>query len=496
VPVVSPLPVLGAALQFAAGPVTLVRRVAREVRETFALNMCGKKIFFMSGPQALDVVFAATDEELSQKEVYALVTPLFGKGIVYDAELDVRLQQFHFLTGGLAERFMKGYAPIVVQACETYFQHEWKEKGTVDINVTMAELVMLTASKCLLGSVSSTFSVKEAKELAHLYHELEQGITYISAVAPNLPIPKHIQRSKARQRLAEIFGEKIRERRKLHSQQGPSRESVDVLDVLLASRYKDGRAPTDDEMTGLLITLLFAGQHTSSITSAWTIIYLLTEGRGNGQEPLGRLIGEWMSLVGEKEKKAEEDKEAKGQTGASTLGLTYEMITKQMEWGLSCILEALRLTPPLVFVMRYAKVSRKWKGHTFPAGSVLAASPPEAGHNPDVWERPEEYRPQRWIEVDWDTRRKANEFISFGNGRHTCMGRRFAFLQIRTILATMTKNYVIKSRCPRPGIDESQMVVGPKGEFLVEFEKIPEGVDPKKAWEAAGVPVLPPLLRA
>jgi len=31
-----------------------------------------------------------------------------------------------------------------------------------------------------------------------------------------------------------------------------------------------GRALTDDEITGLLIATLFAGQHTSSITSAWT----------------------------------------------------------------------------------------------------------------------------------------------------------------------------------------------------------------------------------
>jgi sterol 14-demethylase len=38
--------------------------------------------------------------------------------------------------------------------------------------------------------------------------------------------------------------------------------------------YKDGSRITDDEVTGLLIALLFAGQHTSSITSSWTALYL------------------------------------------------------------------------------------------------------------------------------------------------------------------------------------------------------------------------------
>jgi len=38
--------------------------------------------------------------------------------------------------------------------------------------------------------------------------------------------------------------------------------------------YKDGTAITDEEVTGLLIALLFAGQHTSSITSSWLALHL------------------------------------------------------------------------------------------------------------------------------------------------------------------------------------------------------------------------------
>lgn len=43
----------------------------------------------------------------------------------------------------------------------------------------------------------------------------------------------------------------------------------DILQVFIDARYKDGTALTNDEITGLLITLLFAGQHTSSITGTW-----------------------------------------------------------------------------------------------------------------------------------------------------------------------------------------------------------------------------------
>ena len=43
--------------------------------------------------------------------------------------------------------------------------------------------------------------------------------------------------------------------------------------VVLMFRYRavyDGRATNDEEIAGFLIATLFAGQHTSSISSSWT----------------------------------------------------------------------------------------------------------------------------------------------------------------------------------------------------------------------------------
>eukprot|EP00118_Oscarella_pearsei_P016991 m.166917 g.166917 ORF g.166917 m.166917 type:complete len:101 (+) comp38916_c0_seq35:916-1218(+) len=48
----------------------------------------------------------------------------------------------------------------------------------------------------------------------------------------------------------------------------------DILTLLMTTQYKDGRPLTDSEVTGLLIGLLMAGQHTSSTTSSWLGFYL------------------------------------------------------------------------------------------------------------------------------------------------------------------------------------------------------------------------------
>ena len=53
---------------------------------------------------------------------------------------------------------------------------------------------------------------------------------------------------------------------------------TDVLQTMIDARYSErtygGRHLTDDEITGMMIAILFAGQHTSSITSTWTGLYL------------------------------------------------------------------------------------------------------------------------------------------------------------------------------------------------------------------------------
>ena len=51
----------------------------------------------------------------------------------------------------------------------------------------------------------------------------------------------------------------------------------DVLQVFMDAEYTDGRKLTDQEVGGLMVALLFAGQHTSSITSSWTGYYILQQ---------------------------------------------------------------------------------------------------------------------------------------------------------------------------------------------------------------------------
>ena len=59
-------------------------------------------------------------------------------------------------------------------------------------------------------------------------------------------------------------------------------------------KYKDGSTNTDDQVTGLLIALLFAGQHTSSITSTWST---LLASRYRNNEYKNSICAAWLRTM-------------------------------------------------------------------------------------------------------------------------------------------------------------------------------------------------------
>ena len=52
-------------------------------------------------------------------------------------------------------------------------------------------------------------------------------------------------------------------------------EGEDFLQTLMTARYADGSALNDDNITGMLLTLIFAGQHTSAVLASWAGVELL-----------------------------------------------------------------------------------------------------------------------------------------------------------------------------------------------------------------------------
>uniref|UniRef100_A0A0C9S891 sterol 14alpha-demethylase n=1 Tax=Wollemia nobilis TaxID=56998 RepID=A0A0C9S891_9CONI len=443
-PLVPAFPIIGGLLKFLKGPVVLLKEEYPRLGSVFTIRLLTKKVTFLIGPEVSQHFFKAPESDLSQQEVYQFNVPTFGPGVVFDVDYSIRQEQFRFFTESLRVNKLRSYVDQMIYEAESYFS-KWGEEGVVDLKYELEHLIILTASRCLLGREVRD---KLFEDVSSLFHDLDNGMLPISVILPYLPIPAHHRRDKARKKLAEIFAKII------NSRKCSGNKEQDMLQSFIESKYKDGRPTTESEVTGLLIAALFAGQHTSSITSTWTGAYLLSNQN-------------YMSSV------LEEQKDVMKRHGDK---LDHDILA-EMDVLYRCIKEALRLHPPLIVLLRsnhrdFTVTDRNGKDYFIPKGHIVATSPAFANRLPHVFKNPDAYDPDRFGPGrEEDKVAGAFSYISFGGGRHGCLGEPFAYLQIKSIWSHLLRNFELELVSPFPEIDWNAMVVGVKDKVMVRYKR-------------------------
>eukprot|EP01113_Clastostelium_recurvatum_P047973 TRINITY_DN863_c0_g1_i3.p1 TRINITY_DN863_c0_g1~~TRINITY_DN863_c0_g1_i3.p1 ORF type:complete len:511 (+),score=144.53 TRINITY_DN863_c0_g1_i3:105-1535(+) len=442
-PVVGKIPVLGCFIDFAKSPMNTIRRSYDQLGDCFTLSFFGRRITFMVGPDAQATFFRASDEELSPKEAYQFMVPVFGPGVVYDSPTEVMHEQLRFVKNGLVTSQLKKAVGVMSDEARNFFETRWGDSGTVDLLEDLNKLTILTASRCLMGE-DIRKHLGQQERFAQLYHDLEAGITPITYFFPRIPIPSVRQRDRARGEVAEIFRTVIQYRR-AH----PDEERDDILSVLMESTYKDGSTLDDEQMIGIMIGLLFAGQHTSSITATW----------------LGLLLHQPENKIYLDEVKAEHNELHKEFAG--DLNFDYLKKANKLE---NSVREVLRMYPPLIILMRMVHTPMKYKNYEIPAGDLMAVSPGVGMRVPEAFTNPDKYDPHRFERNEHNA--KPFNFIGFGGGRHGCPGENFGILQIKTIWSVLLEKYDFElTTSVKPTPDYTTMVVGPQTPCMIRYKK-------------------------
>lgn len=90
-------------------------------------------------------------------------------------------------------------------------------------------------------------------------------------------------------------------------------------------------------------------------------------------------------------------------------------------------------------------------------------SPHSLNHSYD----PDRFAPER----EEDKAAGQFSYISFGGGRHGCLGEPFAYLQIKAIWSHLLRNFEFELISPFPENNWNAMVVGIKGEVMVRYRR-------------------------
>jgi sterol 14alpha-demethylase len=371
------------------------------------------------------------------------MTPIFGEGVVFDAPPERRREMLH--NQALRDKFMRGHAATISHEVEQMVGG-WDDEGEIDLLEWFAELTIYTSSACLIGP---RFRRELDGRFARLYHDLEQGTDPIAYVDPYADIETFRRRDAARVELVELVGG-IMERRAA-GPPAPDGEA-DLLDILMSIREKDGSPRfTADTVTGMFISMMFAGHHTTSGTAAWTLIELL-------RHPM-----ELQSVNNELDR-----------LYADGSAVSFQAL-REIPHLESALKEALRLHPPLILLLRVAKEELSYRDYRIAAGKFVAASPAVCNRIPEDFPDPDDFVPSRYLEPREEDRANPWTWIPFGAGRHRCVGAAFAMMQLKAIFSVLLQGWEFEAAQPLDTYrnDHSKMVVQLEQPCRVRYRRRP-----------------------
>lgn len=211
----------------------------------------------------------------------------------------------------------------------------------------------------------------------------------------------------------------------------------DLLDMLLEAKYDDGNYMDEEQLIDEILILFTAGHETTSNALSFTTQLLAFN-------PI------WQEKIYEEiSALKKQDLDLMSYVGKC------EIIQQVIE-------ESMRLYPPAYFIDRVNLEEDKFEGKYFEPGSNLLFSLYEVHRHPDLWEHPDEFKPERFAEGG---RKYSSQYFPFGAGPRKCIGNNFAMFEMIIAIAELISRYKIEPKTSEIEI-QPLITLKPKNAFL------------------------------
>lgn len=223
-------------------------------------------------------------------------------------------------------------------------------------------------------------------------------------------IKKHVSETKAaRNILKKIVNER----------KNSGKREDDLLDMLLDTRYEDGKPMAEEQLIDEILILFTAGHETTSNSLTFTCELL-----ARNPEIQNQIFQEAVK--------------AKKETDSLSDFIKACSFTKNV------IEESLRLYPPAYFIDRLNIEADEFNGLYIPKNSRLLFSLMEIHTHPDYWEDPHTFNPSRFTEGN--SNQISSHYFPFGGGPRMCIGSNFAMFEMILAITEIVLNYKISEK--------------------------------------------------
>ncbi|GMJ04919.1 cytochrome P450, family 71, subfamily B, polypeptide 13 [Hibiscus trionum] len=293
-------------------------------------------------------------------------------------------------------------------------RHESCSGRSVNLSQLLLETSYGIASRCIIGKKAKEDGNLE--ELAKRFLRSFAGFSF-GDLFPRLGwldvLTGHIGRMKAAFNEIDAFLDSVIDSENNMLDDDHSKKHI--VQILLHLHHNDHDSKlTMNNVKAILLDMLLAGIESSATTAEWVMAELMKNPR-----VMKRVQEEVRRVVNGKGKVEEDD------------------ICK-MEY-LKCIIkETLRLHPVVPLLMpRETSARIKLQGYDIMPKTRVLINAWAIQRDPKVWENPEDFVPERFVDNTIDFRGSNFEFIPFGAGRRGCPGISFGVAVLESVIANL-----------------------------------------------------------
>jgi cytochrome P450 len=379
-------------LAWALAPTWVMDGCRQRLGEAFTLTFSpsGMKLVLISDPEAVKTVFTAPPEVAPSGAGNSPVASVMGPSSVIVLTGPEHMRQRKLLLPPFHGERMREYEEAIVEATRRDMA-DWPLGRPMRLQERTRAITLEVILRAVFGVEAERMgALKEA--IGGLLKPMNPlAIVLIALRRPTLERPTGAI-GRALDHLDEVIYEELTRRRA----QEDLVERRDILSLLMQARDEDGQPMTDSELRDELVTLLLAGHETTATSVAWAV--------------------ERLVRYPQKLRRLQEEIESGGE-----------------DYMTAVINETLRVRPVVPVVTRILQEELQVGPYMLPAGTRVVPSIYLTNRNPRVYEDPEEFRPERFLEDGPDT----FSWIPFGGGIRRCIGASFAQLEMRLMLRTM-----------------------------------------------------------
>ncbi|KAK7407793.1 hypothetical protein VNO78_09877 [Psophocarpus tetragonolobus] len=249
----------------------------------------------------------------------------------------------------------------------------------------------------------------------------------------------------------------IRKRRKEEALQ---HDKSDLLTAFMRLKDEDGKAYSDKFLRDICVNFILAGRDTSSVALSW-FFWLLHHSPQVEQN----ILSEICKVVCQREGFQKEHI-------GNWLEFRPEEI-KKMDYLHAALSEALRLYPSVpVDIKEVVEDDTLTNGTVLKKGTKVIYAIYAMGRMESIWGKDcKEFKPERWLRDGQFISESAYKFTAFNGGPRMCLGRDFAYYQMKYAAASIIFSYHVKVQENHPVLPKLSLTLYMKHGLKVKLHK-------------------------